>query len=97
MLDTVAGDSYGEYPYAEIAEKLVKISRNNTARSIRMSDIGRNTFAVQSAHNSVGDDLCEEMDQMRIELGLVLKHATGGSEKVNAMNYFTNPPPPSDE
>ena len=29
VLDIIAGGSYGECPYAEIAEKLEKISRNN--------------------------------------------------------------------
>ena len=29
VLDTIAGGSYGECPYAEIAEKLEKISRDN--------------------------------------------------------------------
>ena len=33
VLDTIAGGYYGECPYAEIAEKLEKISRNNKARS----------------------------------------------------------------
>ena len=28
-MDTIAGGSYGECPYAKIAEKLQKISRNN--------------------------------------------------------------------
>lgn len=31
ILDTIAGGSYGEFPYAYIAEKLEKISRNNKA------------------------------------------------------------------
>ena len=29
MLDTIMGTSYGEYTYAEIVEKLEKISHNN--------------------------------------------------------------------
>ena len=34
---------------------------------------------------------------MRTELGLVLIHITGGAEKINAVNYFSKPPPPNDE
>ena len=34
---------------------------------------------------------------MRTELGLVLKHITGGAEKINAVNYLPKPPPPNDE
>ena len=57
----------------------------------------RNTFAVQASHNPIADEIREEMSQMRTELGLVLKHVTGGAEKVNAVKYLAKPPPPVDE
>ena len=65
VLDTIAGGSYGEYPYAEIAEKLYKNSRNNKAWSTRKSDTGRNTFALQSTHNPATDEIREDMAQKR--------------------------------
>ena len=52
---------------------------------------------MQSTHNPATDEIREEMAQMRTELGLVLKHVTGGAEKINAVNYLAKPPPPNDE
>ena len=66
-----------ECPYAEIAEKLKKISRNKKAWRTRKSDTGKNTFAVQSTHNPATGEIREEKAQMRTELGLILKHVTG--------------------
>ena len=97
MLDTIAGSSYGECPYAEIAKKLEKILRNNKAWSTRKSNTWRNTFAVQSTDNPATDEIREEMAPMRTELGLVLKHITRGVEKINALNYLSKPPPPNVE
>ena len=97
VLDIIAGGSDGKCPYAEIAKKLEKISWKNKAWSTKKSDTGRNTFVVQSAHNPATDEICEIMDQRRIELGLVLKHVNEGAEKVNVVNYLSKPPPPNDE
>ena len=37
------------------------------------------------------------MAQMRTELGLVLKHITGVTKKINVVNYFSKSPPTNDE
>ena len=78
---TIEGCSCGEYPYAEIAKILDNISQNNKTWSTRKSDNGINTFAVQSSHNPDTDDIHEAMDQMRTELGLVLKHVTASQKR----------------
>ncbi|TMW98728.1 hypothetical protein EJD97_003563, partial [Solanum chilense] len=49
VLDIIADFSYGECTYAEIVEKMEKISHNNKAWRIRKSNIGRDTFAAQMA------------------------------------------------
>ena len=81
VLDTIAGGSYGECPYAEIANKLEKISRNNKVWSTRKSDTWRNTFAVQYTHNPAINEIRKVMAQMRTKLGLVLKHVTGAQKR----------------
>ena len=97
VLDMIAGGSYGECSYAEIAQKLEKISKNNKAWSTRKSDTGRNTFVVQSTHNPATDEILEEIAQMRTELGFVLKHVTRVQKNINAVNYLSKLPPPKDE
>ena len=52
---------------------------------------------MQSTHNPAMDETREGMAQMRTEHGLVLKHVSGGAEKINAVNYLSKPPPPNDE
>ena len=76
VLDTIAGGSYGECTYAEIVEKLEKISHNNKSRSTIMWDTKRNTFAVQATNNLTADETREELAQMRNEVGLILKHVS---------------------
>ena len=61
VLDTTAGGSYGECPYAKIAKNLEKISQNNKAWSTWKSDTKRNTFAMQSTHNPATDEIREEL------------------------------------
>ena len=61
VLETIAGGSYGECTYAEIAKKLQKISLNNKAWITRKSDTGKNTFAGQTTHNPTSDEIRKEM------------------------------------
>ena len=63
-----------------------EISCNNKDWSIRKSDTGRNTFAVQATHNPATDEIREDMAQMRTELELLLKHVIGGVDKVIVVN-----------
>ena len=52
---------------------------------------------MQSTHNPAIDEISEEIAQMRTELGLVLKHVTGGAEKINTVKNMAKQPPPNDE
>ena len=52
---------------------------------------------MQSTHNLDPNEIREEMALMRYELGLVLKHVTGGVEKINVANYLSKPPLPNVE
>ena len=52
---------------------------------------------MQATHNASIDEIHEEMDQMRIELGFVLIHVIGGAEQVNSVNYLTRPPSSADD
>ena len=58
-------------------------------RRTRRSDTGRKTFAIHTTNNQPADEILEEMAQMRTELGLALRHVSGGAEKINAVNYLT--------
>ena len=62
-----------------------------------MSNSRRNTFEVKARHYSATYEIREEMTQMRAELGLVLKHVTGCTNKVNVVNQLTKPPLPADD
>lgn len=62
-----------------------------------MSDTGRNTFVVQVTTNHSADDIRVEMAQIRTELEFLLNHVSGGSEKVNIVNYLNINPPPTEE
>ena len=52
---------------------------------------------MQPTHNPATNEIPEEMAQMRTEQGLVLKHVTGGVEKINVANYLSKPPLPNVE
>ena len=47
---------------------------------------------MQCTHNPATDEIREEMAQIRTELGLVLKHISGGTEKINVVTYLSKPP-----
>ena len=97
VLDNIVGGFYGECTYAKIAEKLEKISCKNKVWSTRKSETGRNTFAVQATNNQSIDEMRENLAWMRTKIGLVLKHVSEGTKKVNAVNYLNKPPLPSNE
>lgn len=54
-----------ECTYAEIVEKLEKISHNNSAWNTRKLDTGRNTTAVKATNNPTSDEMLEELAHMR--------------------------------
>ncbi|TMX03846.1 hypothetical protein EJD97_013572, partial [Solanum chilense] len=71
--------------YYPVSKKLNHKDRaNNFVALPGESDVRywKNTSAVRSAQNLVVDDLHEEMAQMIIDLGLVLKHVVGVAEKL---------------
>lgn len=97
VLDTNKCCSYGECTYAEIAEKLEKISHNYKAWSTRKSAFGWKTIVVQATYNTTIDENREKIAHMSTKLGLVLKYVSGGTDKMNVVNYFAKPPPPVNE
>ena len=74
MHDRIAGGSYDEWTYAEIAEKWDKICRNNKAWNTIKSDTRRNTFAVKDTKNPAANEIREDMEQSISKLVLVLKY-----------------------
>ena len=62
-----------------------------------MLDTSRNTFTVQATNNPTTDEMREELAQMSTELGFVLKHVSGGAEKLKTVNYLTKPQTLRDE
>ena len=97
VLDTITGGSFGEFNYADIAEKLEKISKYNKFLSTRKSDTKRNIFAVQVSYNPATYKIHEDMSQMKTKIGWVLKHVPGGAKKETMVNYLAKHPPLVDE
>lgn len=75
----------------------MKMSCNNKAWSTRKTETWRNTVIVEAIKNPAAYEIQEVMVQMITELVLVLKHVSGGVEKINTVNYFTRSPPPIKE
>lgn len=80
VLDTIAGGSYGIWTWAQINEKMQKLSHNNKAWSTRMLYSTRNIFAVQDTNISTTDNIHEKMVLITTELGFVFKHVSMDTE-----------------
>lgn len=51
----------------------------------------------QARNNPVTIEIREDMEHMRTEMGLVLNYVSGGTGKVNMVNYLTRSPQPVEE
>ena len=85
MLDSIIDGSDGACTYTGIARKLDNISQNNKVWRTRKMESRSNTFVVEGINNPTTYEIFEKMGQIKTELGLVLKHVSGGAEKVNAL------------